>query len=153
MSRLSRTGKLWQWMMVAIFCGMALLGGGKVHASVNDALSFAYEAADPYVKQGFNVREEAWGGDLAAGEKKAIAQQLFRGNEYWFCMATDDDSASISIHIYDSDGNLAEVEDWQRGRFAAARIIPKATGTYYLIVHIKKSKLDRTAWALVYGYR
>ena len=33
-------------------------------AYVDDALSFAYEAASPYVKKGFSVREDAGGGDL-----------------------------------------------------------------------------------------
>jgi len=53
-------------------------------ASVDDAQSFALQAAEPYVKQGFQVREDYWGGDLGSGEKKAVRQQLFKGNEYWF---------------------------------------------------------------------
>ena len=36
-------------------------------ASVDDAQSFALQAAEPYVKQGFQVREDYWGGDLASG--------------------------------------------------------------------------------------
>ena len=57
-------------------------------ASVDDAQSFALQAAEPYVKDGFQVREDFWGGDLGAGEKKAVKQQLFKGNEYWFWLAT-----------------------------------------------------------------
>ena len=44
--------------------------------SVDDAQAFALQAADPYIKEGFQVREDYWGGDLAAGEKKAVRQQL-----------------------------------------------------------------------------
>ena len=55
-----------------------------VFASVDDAQSFALQAAEPYVKEGFQVREDYWGGDLGSGEKKAVRQQLFKGNEYWF---------------------------------------------------------------------
>ncbi len=58
-------------------------------ASVDDAQSFALQAAEPYVKEGFQVREDYWGGDLAAGEKKAVRQQLFKGNEYWFWLGTE----------------------------------------------------------------
>ena len=58
----------------------------SVLATVDDAQSFALQAAEPYVKQGFQVREDYWGGDLASGEKKAVRQQLFKGNEYWFWM-------------------------------------------------------------------
>src|SRR5215210_2664661 len=102
--------------------------------TIDDALSFALEAAEPYVKEGFTVREDYWGGDLAVKSQKAIVHQLFKGNEYWFWMGTDVAAAKISIHIYDSDGNLAEVERWQKPRMAAARVTPKSTGSYYLIV-------------------
>ena len=61
-----------------------LILGAAATASVDDAQSFALQAAEPYVREGFQVREDYWGGDLAAGEKKAVRQQLFKGNEYWF---------------------------------------------------------------------
>jgi len=62
-----------------------------IFASVDDAQSFALQAAEPYVKQGFQVREDYWGGDLGSGEKKAVRQQLFKGNEYWFWLGTEVD--------------------------------------------------------------
>ncbi|HEY2101667.1 MAG TPA: hypothetical protein VGH08_00290, partial [Chthoniobacterales bacterium] len=80
-------------------------------ASVDDAQSFALQSAEPYVKEGFQVREDYWGGDLGAGEKKAVRQQLFKGNEYWFWMGTEVERAKISVHIYDSDGKLVEQPD------------------------------------------
>jgi hypothetical protein len=123
-------------------------------ASVNDAQSFALEAAEPYVKQGFQVREDYWGGDLASGEKKAVRQQLFKGNEYWAWLGTEVDRAKVSVHIYDSDGKLAEEPDsWEKGHFAAAHVVPKITGSYFIIVSVEGSPEDRTHWALVYGFR
>ena len=41
-------------------------------ASVDDAHSFALQSAEPYVRQGYQVREDYWGGDLGVGEKKAV---------------------------------------------------------------------------------
>lgn len=123
------------------------------HATIDDALSFALEAATPYVKEGFTVREDYWGGDLPVKTQKAIVHQLFKGNEYWFWMGTDDKDAKISIHVYDSEGNLAEVEQWQKPHFSAARVLPKKTGSYYLIVEVEKSKKERTTWSLAYGFR
>ena len=79
--------------------------------------------------------------------------QLFKGNEYWFWMGTDVDKAKISVHVYDSEGNLAEVEHFQKEKMAAARVVPKKTGSYYLIVEIEKSDKERTHWALSYGFR
>ena len=124
-----------------------------LQATVDDALSFAYEAATPYVKEGFTFREDAWGGDLGVGDQKAVTAQLFKGNEYWLCLGTDSDTATVTVHVYDSKGKLAESDNWQKGRFAGARISPKTTGTYFAIVEVKKSPEERTHWALVYGYR
>jgi hypothetical protein len=125
-----------------------------VRASVDDAQSFALQAAEPYVKDGFQVREDYWGGDLAAGEKKAVRQQLFKGNEYWFWLGSEVEAAKVSVHVYDAEGKLVEQPDgWQKGHFAAAHVIPKNTGSYFVIVEIEQSPEERTHWALVYGFR
>ena len=131
----------------------AVIAASPALASVDDALSYALEAAQPYVKEGFTVREDYWGGDMAVKQAKAITHQLFKGNEYWFWIGTDEKAAKVSVHIYDSDGNLCEVEGWQKGQFAAARVIPKRTGTYYLIVEVEKSNRERTHWGMAYGFR
>ncbi len=123
-------------------------------ASVDDAQSFALQAAEPYVKEGFQVREDYWGGDLAAGEKKAVKQQLFKGNDYWFWLGTEVEQATVSVHIYDKEGKLIEQPDsWQKGHFAAAHITPQTTDSYFIIVTIESSPEERTHWALVYGFR
>jgi len=125
-----------------------------VIASVDDAQSFALQAAEPYVKEGFQVREDYGGCELGSGEKKAVRQQLFKGNEYWFWLGKEVERAKISVHIYDSDGKLAEEPDgWQKGHFAAAHVVPKTTGSYFVIVNVEESPEERTHWALVYGFR
>ena len=123
------------------------------YAYVNDALSFAHEAADTYVKKGFSVRQDAWGGDLGVKDQQAVSAQLFKGNEYWFCLGTEVRGAVVTIHLYDSQGKLAESESWQKGRFAGARITPSKTGTYYAIITVEKSPQERTGWAVVYSYK
>jgi len=126
----------------------------STRASVDDAQSFALQAAEPYVKEGFQVREDYWGGDLGVGEKKAVRQQLFKGNEYWFWLGTEVEKAKVSVHIYDAEGKLAEQPDsWEKGHFAGAHIIPNATSSYFIIVTVEESPEERTHWALVYGFR
>jgi hypothetical protein len=137
---------------LALICCAALLPATS-HATIDDALSFALEAAAPYVKEGFTVREDYWGGDLGVKQQKAIVHQLFKGNEYWFWMGTDVDNAKISVHVYDSDGNLAEADYSQKQHIASARVLPKTTGSYYLIVEVVKSDHERTHWALAYGFK
>lgn len=123
------------------------------HATVNDALSFAYEGATPYVKQGFTFREDAWGGDLGIGDKKAVRTQLFKGNSYWFIVGTDVKNAVVTVHVYDPKGQLTEAEFWHRGRYCGVLVEPKQTGAYWAIVTVEKSPSERTRWALVYGFR
>lgn len=130
-----------------------LLAAPAARAYVDDALSFAYEAANPYAQRGWVIREDAWGGDLPQNGKKAVTAQLFRGNNYMFFLATDVDGATLRVNIYDAEGNLAESKSWQRGRFAYAEIRPRSTGTYYAIVEILSSPEERTGWALVYGFQ
>jgi hypothetical protein len=44
-----------------------------MYATVDDAISGALEAIDPYAKQGYVVREDdEWGGDPVVKERKAI---------------------------------------------------------------------------------
>lgn len=93
------------------------------------------------------------GGDLGLREQKAIPHTLFKGNDYWFCVGTDTENARLALHLYDSRGKLTETDSWQRGRFAAARILPPTTGTYYVIVEVVASSKERTNWAMVYGYK
>lgn len=141
---------------IALFATLAiggLLVTPLLRATIDDALSFALEAASPYVKEGFTVREDYWGGDLPVKTQKAIVHQLFKGNEYWFWMGTDVEGAKISVHIYDAEGNLAESESKSVDKFAMAHVTPKTTGSYYLIVEVEKSSEERTHWALAYGFR
>jgi hypothetical protein len=133
--------------------GVLAAGLGTAKGTIDDALSFAFEAAMPAVKEGFTVREEHWGGDLPTAQPKPIPHQLFKGNEYWFCIGSDIKNAVVSVHIYDSSGKLVEDERWQKGQKAAARIKPKRTGTYYLFVEVEKSPEERTSWGMVYGFR
>lgn len=134
----------------ASFAKMPLSGSG---AGIDEALTFALEAAQSYEKQGFTVREDYWGGQLPIRQTKAIVHQLFKGNSYWFWMGTSIGGAKIAVHIYDSDGRLVEAESWQKPQRAAAMIVPKKTGTYYLIVEVEKSPAERSPWALAYGFR
>jgi hypothetical protein len=127
--------------------------GGKCLASVDDAIARATEAISPYVKQGYLVRDDQWGGDLGVKQQQAITHTLFKGNDYWFCTGTDIDSAKISIHVYDNHGRLVENESWQHGRSAGAHVVAPATGTYYVIVEVFISPVERTHWAMVYGYK
>jgi hypothetical protein len=122
-----------------------------------EALSFALEAAAPFQKQGFVLREEYWAGTVPAGDRITIAHQLFKGNQYWFWVGTSAESG-ITIHVYDAAGKPVETESWSRLRTGAARVKPPRTGTYYTVLEVNPSvpgakPLPSVDWALAYGFR
>lgn len=128
-------------------------------SDIDDALSYALEGIDPYLKRGYHLREDTWGGDLPVGRGQAIPHQLFKGNEYRFCIGTSGRGTRVSVHVYDEDGAFAERGLWPRfapkgdGDFAGAVVHPMRTGTYFIVVAVESSPTERTAWGMVYAYK
>ena len=140
--------------VAGLFVAVLALQVAASRASVDDAHSFALESAAPYVKEGFQVREDYWGGDLGVGEKKAVRQQLFKGNEYWFWMGTEVEQAKVSVHVYDADGRPAEQGDSrQKGHFPAAHRVPKTPASSFTTVALDHTQADLTPRGTVYGSR
>lgn len=122
-------------------------------AYVDDAHSRAMEAAAPAVKEGYLVRQEYWAGSLTVKQPSVVKHQLFKGNSYWFWIGSDEDTAQVTIHIYDPSGKLVDSESWQRGNMAAAKVVPKQTGVYLIVFSVEQSKAKKNRWALAYGYK
>ena len=124
-------------------------------ATVHDGRSFAIEAALPELEKKirpFKLRDAWWEGNLAAGKTKLIRHQLFNRNEYWFWIGSSDEDAEVSIHVYDKKGKLVEEESWQKGNVAGARVLPKATGSYFIRIKVISASAP-VEWAVIYGYR
>ncbi|MEM1444320.1 MAG: hypothetical protein AAGF67_18375, partial [Verrucomicrobiota bacterium] len=144
----------------------------RLEAFVNEAISFALEAATPYVEQGFEVREDSWSGEVAPEKALLVRHQLFRGNEYWFWAGTSWPGATVKVDIFDIEGNPVSLESFQKDSYAGARTLPEKTATYLIrvIVSYDEEKAAEIAaefpgvegvgefagmldWGLVYGYR
>ncbi len=128
---------------------------GTGRAILDEALNIAFEAAVPYIEQGFEVREDNWSGEIPSGEPKLVRHQLFRGNEYWFWLGTSLPDCELSLEIFDGEGNPVGIESFTGKQTAGVRVLPSKTGTYFLRVTVTGADdaepvLD---WALVYGYR
>jgi hypothetical protein len=123
-------------------------------AILDEALSLAFEAAVPYMEQGFEVREDSWSGEIPSGEPKLVRHQLFRGNEYWFWLGTSFENSEAQVEIFDSEGTSVGLEEFSKGQTAGVRVLPQKTGTYYLRVTVTSKESEPILdWALVYGYR
>ena len=133
-----------------------LAAAGLVWGFVHEGKSFAIEAAVPQLEleeNPFVLREAWWNGELQPGETKIIQHQLFKRNEYWFWLGVSQMESKVSVHVYDSEGKLSEAEAWQDRNVAAARIVPKQTGVYYIRVAVETVSEPPAEWAVVYGYR
>jgi hypothetical protein len=95
---------------------------------VDDAISRALEAIEPYVKQGYTVhQDDEWGGDLGVKEQKAIAHPLFEENDYWFSMGTDVDNARVAIQVYDNKGRVVTLTHGRTPDCRCASVYPDSS--------------------------
>ncbi|MES2705535.1 MAG: hypothetical protein V4726_02920 [Verrucomicrobiota bacterium] len=138
-------------MLVASLTLAALSTSAR--AVVDDSHSAAMEAAVPAVKLGFKIRQEYWKGTMKSGEQKAVRQQLFKGNEYWFFLGTDADGATLKVDVYDSKGTKINVETKTSENSAAVRVVAPATGSCTVVFTITTKDKEEIPWALAYGYR
>lgn len=124
-------------------------------ANVDDAHSFAMEAADPYVSQGFIVREDYYNGEVKSGQKLMIKQQLFKGNEYAFWLGTANEDCALEVKVYDDKGKAIEIAPTMGvGEFfTSVRVNPPKTGTYSVVFSVTSKTEKGVFWALAYGYR
>lgn len=132
---------------------LLLPGLGMVYGTMQEAITMALEAATPYVKDGFKIREDNWHGDTKSGRPLLVKHQLFRGNEYWFWAATSFPDSTVTVGVFDSKGNLVSLESFSKDGKSGVRVLPKKSGTYFIRVTVSSTQHDELDWGLVYGYR
>ena len=139
----------------AVFAATLLGMVPWAQAILDEALNVAFEAAVPYIEQGFEVRQDTWSGEIPSDEPKLVRHQLFRGNEYWFWLGTSFEESELNLEIFDAEGNAVGIERFSEGKTAGVRVLPSKSGTYFLRVTVKSKKETEATldWALVYGYR
>lgn len=129
------------------------LSCGWVHAIMHEGITLALEAAFPYVKDGFKIREDNWSGETKSEKPLLVKHQLFRGNEYWFWAATSFPDSKVTVGIFDDSGNSVGLESFSKDGKAGVRVLPKKTGSYFIRVYAASDKHPKLDWGLVYGYR
>jgi hypothetical protein len=121
-------------------------------ATVDDAHSFAMEAAVPFVEQGFIVREDYWNGEVKSGQKLMIKHQMFKGNEYAFWLGSANEDVTFELKVYDDKNKEITIDAKSDKMFASARVNPPKTGTYTIVFSVTSKKENGLYWALAYGY-
>ena len=126
-----------------------------LHATVDDAHSFAMEAAIPFVNDGFIVREDYWNGEVKSGQQLMVRHQLFKGNDYSFWLGTANDGCTLDVQVLDEKGAPIHITP-KIGigpNFTSVRVNPPKTGTYSVVFSVTSKTEKSVFWALAYGYR
>ena len=127
------------------------------HPQAEGCFATALAAMDPFTKQGFDLRDTVWDGEISLDEAKSVACQLFKGNDYCFCVGTDTKGAKLSLQLYYHDGQPTEAEQTAQelatGASATARMRCRQTGTYFVIVKLEAAVQDKVPWGMVSAYR
>ena len=107
------------------------------HARDKDEAQAAVKAlAAPWEKQGYQFRAEFWNGELKPQLGRAVRVQLFKGNDYRFCVGIPAGSkARINAVLLDFEGKvISTTEVHPDGWGAVVSAKPKKTGVYALAI-------------------
>lgn len=121
-----------------------------------DAEKAAHALAYDQEKEEFNIRAETWVRMLEPKVGKANRMQLFKGNEYCFCVAVAKKSGvHITGAVLDLEGTpageiLPVLDGWGFVLFYK----PKKTGMYMIAIHqTDQGKRKEVPCAMVTGYK
>ncbi len=116
-----------------------------------EARKVALELAGAFSNEGFKIRDGHWAGAVKNGERALVAVNLYAGNQYWFSVGSDDQSAQVAVQLYDEGGKPLAAEDYHGEATAAAGFSPTISGQYF--VAIAPSEPTAGTYCLVYSYK
>lgn len=150
MPRARRWAAIFSVLMAALL-PLQLKAGDKTAAE--DA---AHALAKSYEKEGFEFRADSWVKDLKPEMGKALRIQLFKGNDYRFCIAVPLDSGvHIAATVLDFDGKpIGKAEATAQGWGVILSVKPKKTGTYAVAIRqAEGGKPHEVPCAVVTGWK
>jgi uncharacterized lipoprotein YmbA len=142
-------------MLFAVLGCLSL--AGQVEASeAEESEKAALAMAQPLEKEGFVFRAEAWVRELQPQMGKAIKVQLFKGNDYRFCIAVPPQSGvQITATVLDFEGKPGgKIRVVEGGWGVVLEYSPKKTGVY--AVAIRQTEAGKTrpvTCSMVTGYQ
>jgi hypothetical protein len=130
----------------------ALIAASPARATVDDAQSFALEAATPWVEKGVEIRYEYARGTTTSGRKVRVSYQVFKGNRYWFFAGGSEDGVKFDMTVKDPDGKVVR-GDLSKGNNSATYHF---TAPRTMLVSIELIGTISPGlpfdWAVVYGF-
>jgi hypothetical protein len=121
-----------------------------------DAETGARLLAKELEKDRFEFRAEAWVKDLPVKMGKAVRMQLFKGNDYRFCIGVPRTSGvHITAAVLDLEGvPTGDIQPVLEGWGCILSFKPKKTGVYVIAVRqVEGGKAREVPCAIITGYR
>jgi len=96
------------------------------------------ELAGAFGNEGYKLRDGFWFGALEPGKPVLIEVNLFAGNEYWFCLAANEQARKIQVSVFDENGRPVQGNHYQEGPTAAAGIVAEVSGRYFIRLELRE---------------
>lgn len=122
----------------------------------SEAEAAAWSMARPLEKEGFAFRADSWERELKPEIGKAVRVQLFKGNDYRFCVAVPMDSGvQITAAVLDVDGKpQGQIQTVEAGWGLVLSFKPKRTGLYAVAIRqTDKGKTKVVNCAMLTGFQ
>lgn len=116
-----------------------------------EARSKALELAGAFTNEGFTIRDGHWSAKFEPNGSQIVEVNLFRDNEYWFCVGGAATARKIEVKVFDETGQPVESSNYQEGATAAAGIVAPGSGKYYIQITLVEG--DASDLCLVYTFK
>lgn len=142
-----------------LFCfaaGFLLATSASFGREQSESEAAAWSMARPLEKEGYFFRAESWEKELKPEMGKAVRVQLFKGNEYRFCIAVPVNSGvQITAAVLDVDGKpLGQLQSVEQGWGLVLSFKPKRTGVYAVAIRqTEKGRAKAVPCAMLTGYQ
>ena len=146
---------IWAWLRVLLL-PLLLLPGRAPADETQDAETAAQSMVRPLERDGFVFRAEAWVKELRPEMGKAIKVQLFKGNDYRFCVAVPPKSGvKITAAVLDFEGKPGgQLRVVEQGWGLVLEYQPKKTGVHVVAIRqLAEGRAKPTICAMVTGYK
>lgn len=122
----------------------------------SEAESAAWSMARPLEKEGYAFRAESWEKELKPEMGKAVRVQLFKGNDYRFCIAVPMNSGvQITAAVLDVDGKpQGQLQSVEAGWGLVLSFKPKKTGVYAVAIRqVEKGAMKSVPCVMLTGFQ
>lgn len=128
----------------------------------SEARRLALEAARPFAKEGFRIRDGEWSVGLTKGEPRFLQVTLLAGERYLFAAASPPHAGKLRLMLFDAAGKEVKTEASRAadpavhagGTGTVAEVAPGKSGNYFVGVELAGSPGTGTCEvSLVYAYK